>query len=450
MEYKAQKTPVFKKLTLYPAAEGSILRDMMICHCAWKEGSATEDTVELFCQTCSRLIALAETFGFNGNIWQSYLTYELLTNENPFSLACEGRGNPGGTLSKLAKLDLEYFLRLIQLKFSPFDSAPRADTLYYLFHYETRPSEKNPVGALVDGLRDGLVSLSPEDADTALGLIAAFYRDHGVGKLAFHRAFHIDQAAQLVPIRGIAPTSLDELVGYEIQKEQLTANTEAFLAGKPANNVLLYGDAGTGKSTCVRSLLTDYRRGNLRIVELTKPQLEQLEVLISTLRERNYRFIIFIDDLSFEEHETGYKHLKAVIEGGLETMPDNVRIYATSNRRHLIKETWKDKADMEHDGDIHRSDTVEEKLSLAARFGVAINFPSPVRKQYHEIVRTLAARQLPFPVEEELLLRGADRWEIRHGGITGRTAQQYIDYLAGREALNDSQKNGVTRLAAHP
>lgn len=169
------------------------------------------------------------------------------------------------------------------------------------------------------------------------------------------------------------------------------------------------------------------------MIELYKHQFRDLSAVIAAVKSRNYRFILFIDDLSFEEHEVEYKFLKAVIEGGVETRPDNVLLYATSNRRHLIRETWNDRNDMEHNGDIHRSDTMEEKLSLASRFGVAINYSIPTREQYYDIVRALAARagRLDLPEEELLLL--ANRWEIRHGGISGRTAQQFINYLAGKE-----------------
>ena len=140
--------------------------------------------------------------------------------------------------------------------------------------------------------------------------------------------------------------------------------------------------------------------------------------------------MIFIDDLSFEENEVEYKFLKAVIEGGVETRPENVLIYATSNRRHLVRETWKDKADMEHDGDVHRSDTMEEKLSLASRFGVAINYNAPTPKEYREIVLALAERA-GVEMEESRLLTMANAWEVRHGGFSGRTAQQFIHYLQG-------------------
>ena len=373
-----------------------------------------------------QVISLASKWGVSGNIWQLCLCWELIRNENPWSLACESAGDPGGTLSRLAQEDLTNLKDLFFERFSWLDpSLQRA-----LLQFDPGDRQATPAGTLAAQLRDALAqSRNPQEAQE---LLARFYQRQGLGEFALSRAFRLDNGGSLVPVQSVKRTSLHDLVGYDAQKAQLAENTLAFLTGKPSNNVLLYGDAGTGKSTSIRSLLTDFSSTSLRLVELSTAQLALLAPLMASLRERRYRFILFIDDLSFEEHETGYKHLKAVIEGGLETMPDNVRIYATSNRRHLIKETWKDKADMEHDGDIHRSDTVEEKLSLASRFGVAINFPSPVRKEYHQIVLSLAKKQLSSFEEERLLLE-ADRWEIRHGGISGRTAQQFIDYKAGLE-----------------
>ena len=191
---------------------------------------------------------------------------------------------------------------------------------------------------------------------------------------------------------------------------------------------MLYGDAGTGKSTSVKALINEYYDSGLRMIEIYKHQFGLLSDVIGTVKNRNYRFIIFIDDLSFEENEVEYKFLKAVIEGGVETRPENVLIYATSNRRHLVRETWKDHDDMEHNGDIHRSDTIEEKTSLAARFGLSINYNAPSPKQYHEIVKALAERN-GIDIEEEELKKIANSWEIRHGGYSGRAAQQLIQYL---------------------
>ena len=222
---------------------------------------------------------------------------------------------------------------------------------------------------------------------------------------------------------------LDDLVGYEIAKKKLIDNTEAFVSGKRANNCLLFGDAGTGKSSSIKGILNQYYDRGLRIIEVYKHQFQHLNDVIAQIKNRNYKFIIYMDDLSFEEFEIEYKYLKAVIEGGLEKKPDNILIYATSNRRHLVREKFSDKE--ERRDDLHASDTVQEKLSLVSRFGVSIFFCAPDKKEFQKIVKVLAERyQIKMP-EEELLLE-ANKWELSHGGLSGRTAQQFIDYLCGK------------------
>ena len=158
----------------------------------------------------------------------------------------------------------------------------------------------------------------------------------------------------LSPITHTSDVTLDELIGYELQKKQLVENTEAFVEGRRANNCLLFGDSGTGKSTCIKAILNQYYEKGLRLIEVYKHQFQDLSAIIETIKNRNYKFIIYMDDLSFEEFEIEYKYLKAVIEGGMEVRPDNVLIYATSNRRHLIRETWSDRSDMSND-ELHLS-----------------------------------------------------------------------------------------------
>ena len=422
---------------LYCLREQGPLWDMVRRLDACRRGESSPAEIHALFRDCQTLYSLAETLGVEGNLWQATLTWEILRDENPFALTCEGRGDTGGTLSRLALHDMECFLTLFCYDFSDLPDglgAEFADILRYHAGERRSPCAKTRAGALVSQMRDRLAA--SKNAGEARAAMTEFYRAHGTGDFGLYHAFRLDAGGgcpKIMPLTGVAAASLSDLVGCEEQKKRLTENTEAFLAGKPANHVLLYGDGGTGKSTCVRSLLREYADTPLRLIELGKPLLSELPRLIGEIKGRNYCFIVFIDDLSFEEHETGYKHLKAVIEGGLETMPENVRIYATSNRRHIVRETWNDKSDMEHTGDVHRSDTVEEKLSLVSRFGVAINFSAPNRKQYHAIVRALAAKQLPFPVDDGALITGANAWEIRRGGVSGRTAQQYIDHLAGKK-----------------
>ena len=201
------------------------------------------------------------------------------------------------------------------------------------------------------------------------------------------------------------------------------------MAGKRANNCLLFGDAGTGKSSCIKALANEYYERGLRIIEVYKHQFQDLHGVISQIKNRNYKFIIYMDDLSFEDFEIEYKYLKAVIEGGMEKRPENVLIYATSNRRHLIRENYTDKEEIRVD--MHTGDTVQEKLSLAYRFGVTIYFGKPTPKEFQTIVTTLAKRA-GIDMPEEELLSEANKWELSHGGISGRTASQFIDYLLGK------------------
>ena len=245
--------------------------------------------------------------------------------------------------------------------------------------------------------------------------VTQFYKEFGVGKLGLHKAFrveHTEEGVKIVPITKIAHVHLDDLVGYEIAKKKLVDNTEAFVKGRKANNCLLYGDAGTGKSSSIKAVLNQYYDQGLRMIEIYKHQFQDLNDVIAQIKDRNYKFIIYMDDLSFEEFEIEYKYLKAVIEGGLEKKPDNILIYATSNRRHLIRETFRDKQD--RDEELHTNDTVQEKLSLVARFGVTIYYGSRRRRSSRRSCFELAKRnQIEMP-EDQLRLRsrtvGTESW----------------------------------------
>ncbi len=385
-----------------------------------------------------RLLDLATLYGFDRNLWHDYLTFELMMNENSFSLTCERVGASNGSVNHFARADFAVFKRLFDFDFAPIEQDLNIDCFSVLENYTAIPKKEQlyyrTVSEKVRALSTAIAAA--QDENEIFDLVTAHYRDCGVGMFGLNTAFRIQEDSSgdftLSAINNLDRVLLGDLIGYDAQKQELRQNTEAFVSGRSANNMLLYGDAGTGKSTSVKAILNEYAPQGLRMIEIYKHQFGLLSQVISRIKNRNYRFMIFIDDLSFEEHEVEYKFLKAVIEGGVETRPSNVLIVATSNRRHLVQETWKDRNDMEHNGDIHRSDTMEEKLSLAARFGCSICYVSPNRQQYHDIVRGIAAR-LPasLSMTEEELLQASNRWEIRHGGISGRTAQQFINYLAG-------------------
>lgn len=390
-----------------------------------------------------KLLDLSTKYGFDTNLWHNYLTFVLITNENSFSLTTERRGAKDGSVNHFAKNDFRIFKNLFDFDFSPIEKSLGIDCFTTISNYK---AIQKPEKHYYRSVSEKVQKLSREietaaDENDIFRLVTDFYGAYGVGMFGLNRAFRIQnlgKGVEFLPINNTDKVMLADMIGYETQKQQLVENTESFLAGKRANNALLYGDAGTGKSSSVKALINEYYDSGLRMIEIYKHQFRDLSEIIATVKNRNYRFIIFIDDLSFEENELEYKFLKAVIEGGVETRPDNILIYATSNRRHLIKETWSDRNDMEFSDDLHRSDTMEEKLSLAARFGVTINFSAPNRKLYHDIVKAIAKRQLKLNMNEEELLALANRWEIRHGGISGRTAQQFINFLEGKE----SQENG--------
>ena len=402
----------------------------------WEQGESDRDElVARINAQVKRLLDLSTACGFDENLWQCYLTWLLMTNRNSFTQTCERVGASEGSVNDFAKSDFAIFRRLFHYDFGPIEKDLGISCLSAVCHYRAIPKRQRlynaDISAQVRALRAALAAAA--DEEEMFSLVTDYYRRYGYGTFAMNRAFRIRSCAdgvEFLPISNIDRVVLDDLLGYDKQKAELRRNTEAFLGGGMANNVLLYGDAGTGKSTSVKALINEYYDRGLRMIEIYKHQFRDLSAVLSEIKNRNYRFIIFIDDLSFEENEVEYKFLKAVIEGGVETRPDNVLIYATSNRRHLIRETWNDRTDMEHHGDIHRSDTVEEKLSLAARFGVSINYNAPTPKEFREIVLFLAKKHGINLPEEELLSR-ANTWEVRHGGFSGRVAQQFIQYLQG-------------------
>ena len=409
-----------------------IMTSLMNSYEAGEEGF--ENRKEEFFHMAGSLVEMAGMYGFSGNLWHTYLTQLLVNHENAFSTASEIRGAVEGSINHLALHDFGIFKELYDFDLAVFDSAFGTDCADFLCNYvNTGCNSKVYNQRICDRICD--MSKTLAEASTVEEFMAdmvQFYKDFGVGKLGLNKAFRIehdkDGKPVIAPITRIAHVNLDDLVGYEIPKQKLIENTEAFVRGRKANNCLLFGDAGTGKSSSIKGILNRYYDEGLRIIEVYKHQFQDLNDVIAQIKNRNYKFIIYMDDLSFEEFEIEYKYLKAVIEGGLEKKPDNVLIYATSNRRHLIRETFKDKED--RDEELHTNDTVQEKLSLVARFGVTIYFGKPDKKQFQEIVRELAKKNGIDMSDDELFLE-ANKWELSHGGLSGRTAQQFIDYLAG-------------------
>lgn len=409
--------------------------DILDCAALIQNGDpdGATDFGELMSRFAGSLVELAASHGYGGNLWQAYLTYLIANNENAYSTSCEMRGKTAGTVSKVALHDFSIFREMFGMDLASFDEKCKTDYAGLLSDYDggdgrSKVFNKRIRDRIIE-LRDQLAAAASDEefADT----VTAFYADFGVGKFGLHKAFRVDHSDGKVviePITNITHVYLEDLVGYESAKKKLTDNTEAFIEGRPCNNCLLFGDAGTGKSSSIKGILNRYYEKGLRIIEVYKHQYRDLNDIIAQIKTRNYRFIIYMDDLSFEDFETEYKYLKAVIEGGLEKKPDNILIYATSNRRHIVREKYSDKN--ERDDDLHTNDTVQEKLSLAYRFGETIFFARPDKKQFDCIVRTLADRYGIVMDEEELLLE-ANKWELSHGGLSGRTAVQFIDHIRG-------------------
>ncbi len=427
------------ELMLYKNMEyGEILQDMTFLMENYdNEYYNKEDLRSLLFECINELLEISVSHGFEGNLWHTYLTFLLASDENAYSTSCEIVGPVEGSINEIAIHDFKVFKELFDYDFKPLMDVLDAQSFAILLNYKNVNEGSKVFNKRV---RDRICDLSKDlgCADSVEAFkerLTQFYKEFGVGKLGLHKAFRIEhqegEIAEIVPITNIAHVHLDDLVGYEIAKKKLIDNTKAFVEGKQANNCLLYGDAGTGKSSSIKAILNQYYDQGLRMIEVYKHQFQDLNDVIAQIKNRNYKFIIYMDDLSFEEFEIEYKYLKAVIEGGLEKKPNNVLIYATSNRRHLIRETFKDKQD--RDEDMHTNDTVQEKLSLVARFGVTIYYGAPTKKEFQQIVKELAKSNGIQMPEEELLLE-ANKWELAHGGLSGRTAQQFIDYLLGQDA----------------
>ena len=367
--------------------------------------------------------------------WQDHILDLIIFDDNPFTRKAEliSTGEMGTSLLETAKNDLGCLQTLYRLG----DLLIPATSSFLQDHPKVRPEGPLPDWKTFQGMggpqredvREIKNMLAEEGDWTRLvEPLAAYYAQSGAGPFGRFWGFQWDGQG-LVGIPNPDPIRLTDLIGYEEQRRVVLDNTERFLRQLPANNVLLYGDRGTGKSSTVKALLHEYGSQGLRLVEVAKQMLGDFPKIAAKLSGRPQRFIVFVDDLSFDEGEHEYKELKAILEGSLAARPENVLIYATSNRRHLIKETFHDR-----DGEVHRQDTVQEKLSLADRFGITVTYLAPDKDAYLSIVEGLARRH-GLAIDTPTLHRRALEWEAWHNGRSGRTARQFIDHLIGELAL---------------
>ncbi len=414
--------------------DGELLNDMVyLMENYMSEGS--DKLQSLFYKCFHELLELAGKYGFYGNLWHCYLSNLLVNNENSYSMACEIVGEVEGSINDAVLHDMVILKELYDYDFTDMVETLEINDFSLALDYKASKRESKVYNTrickrIVELAERFNENSSPEEMKQTL---TEFYKDYGVGRFGLHKAFrieHTEDGAEIIPITNIAHVNLDDLVGYEDAKKQLTDNTEAFVAGRVANNCLLFGDAGTGKSSSIKAIANKYYEDGLRVIEVYKHQFKDLNDVIAQIKNRNYKFILYMDDLSFETFETEYKYLKAVIEGGLEKSPGNVLIYATSNRRHLVNEKFSERGENRKEDEVHFGDTMQEKLSLYNRFGVTIYFGNPDKKEYNNIVLELADRA-GIDMDKDRLLLLANQWEIKHGGRSGRTARQFIDYLVG-------------------
>lgn len=401
-------------LTIYP----SIRQDALIVTMEKLINAIRKQKPEKAVRRYNELCAILYRSEFCGNLCD-YVTDLVLRDENIFTVHAANQ-----TLSELPRVvqtAVDRDLSILQA-LSLLDSHTVKKLLVRRF-----PEQEVLIRQMPDYLTEPTLFEHLNNAQA----VANYHRQNGTGIFSKYLAFYLAEDRQLVPVKEPILFPLDGLKKYEMQKRQVVDNTRSFLQGKPANNVLLYGDRGTGKSTMVHAILQEYHREGLRMIQIKREDILHLGVLMDTIRKIPLYFIIFIDDLTFNENDVTFNTLKAILEGSLNGMPQNVLIYATTNRRHLIKETF-----TAREGDeLHAADTRDENASLADRFGLTVTFSKPTLPEYLEIVQAIALDR-GIVVDEAALKRGASTFATRKGSRSGRVAKQYVDYVEGRLALN--------------
>lgn len=387
----------------------NILKDDLFCQTMENQDN---------CLTASKLLEKAEEIGLEGDLVVEYIFYLLAYGSNIFVRTAEKNGVVGASLLEAVASDIVLLRETIKSDINLFKQP---------FMKKYFPTVKSQIASL-QSIKEIILDADINPNEAAKNL-CQYYKKYGYGIIADYMAFKWHDN-RLVGVNSCDDITFDEIIGYERQKAELIANTESFLKGLPANNVLLYGERGTGKSSSVKALINKYFEEGLRLVEVSRSQFLSIPTVMSSLKDIGKKFILYLDDLSFEEFEVEYKQLKSTIEGGIEAKPDNVLIYATSNRRNIIKEVWADNEGEE----LHRTDTINEKVSLADRFGLKVFFISPDQDAYFKIILEKAKRA-GLNMTEEKLKKEAIKWEMSHTGRSGRIAEQLITYLIGKRKL---------------
>ncbi|MDR2610374.1 MAG: ATP-binding protein [Clostridiales Family XIII bacterium] len=369
--------------------------------------------------------------GSGATVWQDYIADLVCSADNAFSRLAE-RGADDKQLWELAAEELRVIKRLYHIDFGALAKAVEKKTGIRAGAENIAGSRQPPgEGRSAERLRRIHAAFAAESEEEGVRLLADSYRAFGSGTFAASAAFLWD--GSLAPAPYDESVTMDSLIGYERQKALLIENAELLIAGLPASNVLLYGDSGTGKSSSVKALLNVFADRGLKLISLPKARLAEITGAIDLISGRGLKFIVFIDDLSFDEGENGYKAFKSAIEGRIEAANKNWIVCVTSNRRNIVKEVWKDR---ETQDDVHLRDNLQEKKSLADRFGLTIIYEAPDKNEYLGIVRGLAGRA-GLALSSGELDEAALTWEIRHGGRSGRTAKGFVDHLYALEHKNN-------------
>ncbi|MDR2467473.1 MAG: ATP-binding protein [Spirochaetaceae bacterium] len=373
-----------------------------------------------------------------------YLTDLIISDENIFTLNAErGEFNNVSLLAEIARNDLKR-LAVIGDFDIPMAALHITDELWQAGFEDLARVIENSVRTIGE-LKAKNYTLPQKTFPYGLlntqdlTELCAHIKKHGAGSLAQHHFFYWKQGEGLVPAYNPDPVRLAGLSGYEDQRNTVIENTARFLAGNGANNVLLYGDRGTGKSATVKAVCNEYKNQGIRLVEVRKQDLSEIPVILSTLAQRGLFFVLFIDDLSFEHQNDDFTLLKALLEGGIEAKPHNVVVYATSNRRHFVREQFSDRPGITAaSDDVRAFDTMQEQLSLADRFGITLVFSAPSQDEFIRIAEFLAEERQLFTgsgVDRQKFRENAIRWERWFNGRSPRTAQQYVEWAAGGEGF---------------
>jgi uncharacterized protein len=360
--------------------------------------------------------------------WQAWVERQIAAAENPFTQALQHRhlSELSPTLVAAARHDLKVLQHWAMAGSSLIQAALVAKTELELPFPVQSATEVKVLHQVSPFSFSGFPQWSE-----ALPALADRYRQNGVGVFARSLALRWRNQS-LESIEHPEQIRMADLMGYDWQQAALKQNTEALLSGHSALNVLLYGSRGSGKSALVKALLTEYGDRGLRLIELSKADMINLPQVVEKLRTSSLKFVIFVDDLSFEEDEESYKALKVVLEGTLTARPQNVVVYATSNRRHLIREFFGDRPRLSDADEVHTWDTVQEKLSLSDRFGLTLTFEPADQETYLQIVRGYAQR-FAIEISDDDLTHRALQWAVRHNVRSGRTARQFIDHLKAQQ-----------------